>query len=455
MRFVIELFFAKIIARIVDIIDSRRGTSFAGRQILKLDKNFVSKFKGIDRNKVILVTGTNGKSSTTNLLHHIFKGCGEKVISNLAGANLRSGIATCFIKNSHFSGRINDGYIILEVDERSLKYILDWVPTGHLVVSNIQTDQVARNGYPEYIYNMLSEHITDDITLYLNNDEPRSKSFEKLVKNTIYYSADRMSGSVVRDGELDVTLPCPVCRSKIEFDYFNISNVGPFHCADCGYSSEDEADFTVTNVDFENMTAEILGKSFKMPYTAHFMVYNYAAAVAVAKSLGLDDDKIIDSFNSFVNIEGRIDSTVYKDINIQYVRTKQENPDTLQAALDFIAEDESPKVVAFGLCTIDDWIPYYSNTFYSYDCDFDGVVNSEVEKFICFDSATCYDIANRLLYAGCPREKIEIIPTADPERILEALGKCQSKNAYLITLLKIFHEIQSTAALANREPDRA
>ena len=452
MLFVIELFFAKIIAKLVDLIDSKRGTSFIGRNILKIDKNFVSKFKGIDRDKVVLITGTNGKSSTTNLLHHIFKDAGEKVIANLAGANLRSGIATCFVKNSYFSGKIKDGYIILEVDERTLKYILDWVPAGHLVITNIQTDQVARNGYPEYIYNMLSDHIPRDITLYLNSDEPRSKSFEDLVDNVVYFGCERMPSAFTREDDFDVTMPCPKCHSRIEFEYMNVSNLGKFHCTGCDFCSEKTPEYEVVSIDFRGMSAGISGELFHMPYKAPFMVYNYAAGVAVAKSsMGLDIDRIISAFDNFKNIEGRIEAVDFAGKTLRYMRTKQENPDTLQSALDAIAADRGKKVVAMGLCTIDDWVPFYSNTFYSYDCDFSALMEADVEKFICFDPVTCHDIANRLVFAGCPPEKIEIIPTVEPEKLLERIAKAESENVYLITLLKIFHEIKTAAELENRE----
>lgn len=451
MRFILELWAAKLIARIVDLLDNRRGTSFAGRQILKLDKNFISKFKGIEKEKVILITGTNGKSSTTNLITHIFRACGEKVIANLAGANLRSGIATCFIKNSRMSGRIKDGYIILEVDERTLKYILDWIPVGHLVLTNIQTDQVARNGYPEYIYNMLYDHIPEGVTLYLNNDEPRVKSFESLGNPVVYYGVDRMPCAYEKHGSLDVTQPCPKCHHRVTFDYYNLSNLGRFHCTACGHESLAKPDFLVENVDFAAGKAETNGKSFTMPYKAPFMVYNYAAAIAVARTLGLAEERVLAAYDNFVNIEGRIDQAVLGEKTIHYMRTKQENPDTLQSALDAIAADKGRKVVLLGLCTIDDVIPHYSNTFYSYDCDFDGMLAGDVEKFICFEKTTCADMANRLLLAGCPKEKIEILPTTDPEEILAAVGRCKSNQVYLITLLKIFHEIKAAAEQKTRE----
>ena len=113
----------------------------------------------------------------------------------------------------------------------------------------------------------------------------------------------------------------------------------------------------------------------------------------MARTLGLAEERVLAAYDSFVNIEGRIDQAVLGEKTIHYMRTKQENPDTLQSALDAIAADKGRKVVLLGLCTIDDVIPHYSNTFYSYDCDFDGMLAGDVEKFICFEKTTCADMA--------------------------------------------------------------
>ncbi len=72
-----------------------------------------------------------------------------------------------------------------------------------------------------------------------------------------------------------------------------------------------------------------------------------------------------------------------------------------------------------GLSEVKDFYPYYSNTFYTFDCDFKGIENSNVDKYICFSEAVAYDSANRLIYAGIPKEKIEILPTENVEEVLK------------------------------------
>ena len=123
MKFYLALWFAKIINVIINIVDKSRGSNFSGQKAMKIDPQMVAHFKGIDYSKVLFITGTNGKSTTNNLVNHIFRTNGRKVVSNLEGANLIYGVATALSKASSLTGRIKADYIIFETDERYLPLI--------------------------------------------------------------------------------------------------------------------------------------------------------------------------------------------------------------------------------------------------------------------------------------------------------------------------------------------
>ena len=152
MKFLITLWLSKMAAVIVSIIDKNRGTNYSGKIAVKLMPDFVKHFKGINYDKTIFVTGTNGKSTTTNLLAHTLKTAGKRVASNLEGANMMTGVATTLIKNSNLLGKFNKEYLVLEIDERSLLAIRKVLPAGHMGITNLQKDQVQRNGDPDFIY---------------------------------------------------------------------------------------------------------------------------------------------------------------------------------------------------------------------------------------------------------------------------------------------------------------
>ena len=440
MWFYIVLAIAKLSSIAINLIDSSRGTDFPGKLALFLDKKFASKFKQVDFQKTIIVTGSNGKSTTTNLLYHIFTENGVKAASNLKGSNMLNGVATVFVKNTSLSGKPKADVFILEVDERSLPDVLASYPAEHVVVTNVMQDQVHRNGEPDLVYSIFKNSFNKSMVMYLNNDEPRSKSYESLGRETVYYGVEQNPASYVKDKPLDVTMPCPFCRHKIVFSFMNVSNMGRFECSHCGFKSE-ESSVSVKQANFDEGTFVIGSTEFSMPYTAPVMLYNYAASAAVAMRFGLSEPSIAKAVSSFVNVSGRMESLKYKDKTLNYIRMKQENPETLQGALDAIAQDKTEKVFVIGLCTLDErrphWVPHYANTYYAYECDFKPLLASGVEKVIAFSEYVCYDIANRLLYDGADPDKLVVINSDEPKDVMKAIGESKSSTVYFITLMRV------------------
>ena len=542
MKFIIALWLGKLINLLVSIIDKSRGSNLAGQWAMKIDRKMVYHFwkKGIDCSKVLFVTGTNGKSTTNNLINHIFKVNGKKVVSNLEGANLIFGIATALIKASTLTGKINTDFFIFETDERFMPIIRAQLPAENVMITNLEKDQVQRNGDPDFIYRKLyqafgghqnpagasggyqnpagavfgehqnpagassfSEHQnpagasgtvsgssqsqTDSLaansasavklqgggtadnasftavateaaavaaamdvkeylpvrTMYLNNEEPRSRSLGSLAGRVVTYGVEKHSESFIKN-ETYVTMPCPRCRHKISFGPFNTDGMGRFVCTGCGYHSEAHADYEIGEVDFDRKEFDFRAVKFTMPYDMPYMLYNYAAAIAVAEDFGgISPVDAAKAFGSFKNVGGRYEVLKYQGKTIKYMRIKQENPETLQSTLNVIASDKNSKMVILGLYPVADVVPYYTNTFYAFDCDFSRVVTSNVEKYFCFSDPVCYDTANRLLYEGVDPDLISIDPKDDPETILREIDSCETDDIYIITWMHIFQNLQA------------
>ena len=174
IRFFIALWVSKLSVIVINIIAKGRGTNLPGQVALRIDPLFVQHMKGIDPDKAVFVTGTNGKSTTVNLLHPVFASSGKKVCANLDGANMLTGVATALIKDSGLSGRIRSEYVVMETDERYLKFIRKQLPAHQLIITNIQKDQTQRNGEPGVISRKITEALGPDLTAFVNQDEPRS-----------------------------------------------------------------------------------------------------------------------------------------------------------------------------------------------------------------------------------------------------------------------------------------
>ena len=441
LKFLFALLVGKLICVAVSIIDKERGTNLAGLYACRIQKDFISHFKGIDCNKVFFITGTNGKSTTNNMVVHTLRSSGKKVTSNLEGANLLFGVAVALIRDSSITGKVKSDYFVFETDERYFPIIYSYLPAKNICITNLQKDQVQRNGEPDYIYQKIKSVITNDTTLYVNNEEPRVKSLAKYAGKTVFYGIEKNSKSFEKNNFYDVTLPCPICSDKIVFDYYNVDNVGSFHCSGCDLKSDNDISFMARNIDYSKQTFTIKGHEYYVTNTEPFFLYNYALCTAICHNLGIEESEIDKAFKSFKNISGRMETLHYKTKTIKYIRIKQENPETLQTALDYISQDNTPKIFLLGLEEIKDFVPYYTNTFYAFDCDLDKLIESGVERYICFSEAVAYDSANRLIYAGIDKDKISVLPTDDDDAIMKELDKYDIDNVYLITWLKKYNEL--------------
>ena len=376
---------------------------------------------------------------------HVFKKAGIKAAVNLAGANLIGGAVVTLIHNTDLSGRLTADVVLLETDERFLPIIHKQLPAQHICVTNIQKDQVQRNGEPDIIWNKLASAIDENVTVYVNGDEPNALALGNKAGRKVTYGVDRNSSSFDKtDYIFSVTMPCPVCHEPITFDAYNIDNIGPFHCKACGFGAK-ENDYQAKNVDFALKTFDVDSRQYDFKYSTPYFLYCYVAALALAREFGVDEKVISEAFKDFVNIGGRMEEIQAGGKSIKYLRMKQENPETVQSALNVIADDPSEKVFMLGLDELVDFDPHYTNTFYTFDCDFRRLVNSNVSKCICFSGTVAYDAALRMLYDGFDPEKLVVLPTNDDKTIVEELAKCECDNVYLITWL---HKFESLAEYA-------
>lgn len=442
IKFFIALWLARLLRFAINIVAKGRGTSLPGKVALKIDPLFIGHFSGLTQAKIIYVTGTNGKSTTTNLIAAIVKKAGIKAAINLEGANLEAGVAVTLMSQASLGGRISAELIVMETDERFLPIISRHLAPDWLLVTNIQKDQVQRNGEPDIIYRKIAESLSADTVLFLNNEEPNAASLARLVDKSIFYGVEENAKSFIKQGFFTTTMPCPVCGSAIRFGKYNIDNIGSFFCSACDFASAKAPAYFAHDIDYSAASFMVGEEAYPLPYSAPYFLYCYIAAIAVARELNIEPSIIRAALADFVNIGGRLESINTPSKTINYIRMKQENPETLQSALDHIAQDKKDKIFLLGLDELTDFHPHYTNTFYAFDCDFSALIESNVLRYICFSGTVAYDAALRLSYAGVPKEQISVLPTNDDKQIIDELERYDCDNVYLITWLYKYKSLE-------------
>ena len=126
-----------------------KATNLPGEIALKLCPDLLGRlrFKG----KVLAVTGSNGKTTTANMVAHILKESGCSVTNNAKGSNLLGGVATTLLGSADFHGVVPEDYVVLEVDERFSRLIFRYFSPHLLLVTNLFRDQLTRNGNVDVI----------------------------------------------------------------------------------------------------------------------------------------------------------------------------------------------------------------------------------------------------------------------------------------------------------------
>jgi UDP-N-acetylmuramate-alanine ligase len=162
------------IGRIVRSIARARGggSAIPGRIARVIEPRLLALTIGLVP-QVIFVTGSNGKSTTTGMLVALLRAHGMRVFTNPAGSNLPQGLASAVLADVDIAGRIDADIAVLEVDEAYGPQVSAELTPDHLVVTNLQVDQLNRFGEPERVWEMMNTvAATVRTSLLVNAREP-------------------------------------------------------------------------------------------------------------------------------------------------------------------------------------------------------------------------------------------------------------------------------------------
>ncbi|SNU05892.1 UDP-N-acetylmuramyl tripeptide synthase [Lachnospiraceae bacterium] len=434
MRFFLALYISKTVSKILRLVAKNRGTILPGKIALKIDPKFLSHIKGVNSEKVVFVTGTNGKSTTTNIINHILTHSGLKVSSNLKGANMVTGVTTALLKDISMRGRLKTDAIVMETDERYIHLIREQLPAKYICITNVQKDQAQRNGEPSYILDKLKKAIDSDVTLFVNKNEPNSYSLGSLAGRAISYGVAPNSQSYRKDDDFfSVSQPCPCCHNPLVFHSYNIENIGPFYCPVCGFGSGENVNYYVSDVDYEGKVFTVNARKYAFNFNTAYFLYCYVLAIGVAAELGVPGKRIAAALKDFKNIRGRLETKKIAGKTLNYIKMKQENSETTQSSLNLIARDDHKKIFMIGYDEYLDFFPPLVISFYPFDYDPRSVLRSGVDKWICMSKAMGRAVALRFLYDGFDEKDMIVLPDSKEETIEKTLSEIPGKDVvYLV-----------------------
>lgn len=394
---------------------------------------------------VIAVSATNGKTMTNNCIGYTLKTDGNKVVSNVEGNNMETGILSTILKNCTLTGKIKADYLVFEVDESYIPVVFKDFRLDTLVILNFFRDQLDRNGEVESLILRINEFLkTYNGNLILNNDDPnvaRLGQANPSNKNIYYFSVDKYKFATEKIKEAGEGKFCPFCKTRLEYEYYQYSHVGKFKCPNCNFG-DNEIYKLATNVDLKNRCFDIDGNTYKINGNSIYLIYNYTAVYSVCSLYGISNDVIKKAFSTFALNNGRLEEiTIY---GVPTIINLAKNPTGSNVSLRILNEDDSEKELLFVL---NDNIADGFDVSWIWDINFNNL--NHVSRIIT-SGTRAYDIAIRIKTSGFPTKKIE--PYLNLEDAVKALYKTNVKKyviANYTSLQPTRHELKKFDEMNN------
>lgn len=434
VRFYTALILARLIYLAIRLLNKSSGTSFVGMMTLKFCPEFL-KYCRKYVNKSISVTGTNGKTTTSGVLAHILEINGNRLIHNVKGANMLTGIANVFALNlpEKFD------YAVLESDEAYLRRLYEYYKTDFLVVTNLFRDQLDRYGELMTTAGYIKQAIdkNKDMVLLLNADDPLVTNLGK-DRKALYYGFESVEVfSDVHNSHScapSETFNC-VCGEPLKYHRQFFAQQGHYYCEKCGYKRP-EPDFKAKAKIYSDYSELILsygGKeyNFKINLVGLYNAYNALAAISQSFLLGILPEVIQEALSSYKSIFGRTERRTINghDTLIQLIK----NPTGASEVLKTV--DLNSNIVI----AINDNYADGRDISWLWDSDFEQL--KDAKKLVITSGIRANDMALRLKYAGIAQQKITIEPNIEKAIALASSGDNKSEKITILpsytALLKI------------------
>ena len=229
----------QLLSKLSKQLNLGHGSTWPGHIALKVNPRFIEDLLRKSHTKVIMVAGTNGKTTTARMIRTILEGNDHAVIHNESGANLLNGIASTLLLKASPTGTITADYAIFEVDENALPQALKKITPDFLLILNLFRDQLDRYGEVDTIakkWEASLRQLTDKTHLILNGDDPRVAYLGMQERSNVsFFGLNETSNGQISEYSAD-SLFCPNCGEKLLYKSKSYSHLGDWHCPHCHLS---------------------------------------------------------------------------------------------------------------------------------------------------------------------------------------------------------------------------
>jgi len=386
------------------------GTTLPGDVSRFVDPWILRRLAGQLPQGSVVVTGTNGKTTTAALLRRILEAEGRTVIANQSGANLIFGVTAAVVDRARWNGRVPGSIGVFEIDEASLPQLVEETAPGTIVVTNLFRDQLDRYGELETTARHLRRALTrgpEGVTAVLNADDPLVAALGDDLPRVVYTGIDdpRLLQGQLRHGA-DARF-CPRCGTPFVFTGVYLGHVGLYRCPRGDFARPQPA-VRATAVSFRGMEAMQLTVrdsarlvDVAVPLSGLYNAYNVVMALAAAHALGIPLARAAGALRDFSPAFGRMERVQVQGRTMVLLLAK--NPTGFNEVLRTAIELGGGRSF---LLALNDRIADGQDVSWIWDVDFEPLRTRAAHIVVTGDRAE--DLRVRLKYADVPSDRIEL-----------------------------------------------
>lgn len=398
------------------------GTSIAGVVAQRIYPDIVNRLSSQLAYGSVLVTGTNGKTTTSGFIAAILSDAGLRVWRNREGSNLMRGIAGALVIRARPGGnlrRAGQAISIFEVDEAVVPHIIEAVPLRVAVFTNLFRDQLDRYGEVDSVstrWQQAIDALPASATMILNADDPAVAQLgESRQDNVVYFGIDDATLDLAAQGipgERHQTIDaraCANCGTELVYSMRFYSHLGHYHCPNCG-NTRPQPEVRATSVSMNafdqlRITVETPTQQGEIviPLPGLYNIYNALAAVAAAQALQINWEPIVSGIQQFKPAFGRGERVQVSGRTIRILLAK--NPTGFNEVLRTLFSEGEKRHI---LMMLNDNIADGRDISWIWDVDFERIVQQTASLTV--TGTRALDLGLRLKYAGIDAQAMNIVP---------------------------------------------
>ena len=460
LRSRIAILTARLLSR-VSIALGKQGVTMCGKIAMKIDPDILKTLASQVRGDVIVTCGTNGKTTTNNLIASALEAEGRKVICNRTGSNMLMGVAAAFVLAADLNGRIDADNAVIEIDEASTVRVFPHFTPRYMVLTNLFRDQLDRYGEIDTTMDLLSRAIemAPGMIVVVNGDDSLSTYLAEESGHPVvtYGISEKVYGegsTEIREGQF-----CKKCGSRLVYDFYHYSQLGVYHCPGCGFQRP-EIDFDACHISLKeglsfdvkergSSTVRLTGslarssarrsvensagaggfsktisememrpllRPVRAQYRGFYNIYHILACYSVLRTAGFSLSGFDEMLASYNPENGRNER--FHVGGKQVLLNLAKNPAGFNQNITDVCQDRTDKDI---IIVINDNAQDGTDISWLWDVDFDRFADPSIRS-ITVSGIRCHDMRLRLKYVGIHADLEADVKTAIEKRLKDGCG---------------------------------